>query len=114
MYNMKELRLTPEEEAMLAGEQGPGVKRAMEIVVALARIYGYASPEELLAGLGSPKCLLLDFHMPKMNAIELLAQLSRNGVRIPTRSCRAKDEVVKERERRALGSPFSQCPQLTL
>lgn len=35
-----ELRLTPEEEAMLAGEHGPGVRRAMEIVVALARIYG--------------------------------------------------------------------------
>ena len=27
---------------MLAGEEGPGVRRAMEIVVALARIYGAA------------------------------------------------------------------------
>jgi len=34
------LRLTAEEEAMLAGAEGPGVRRAMEIVVALARIYG--------------------------------------------------------------------------
>lgn len=39
---MSELYLTPEEEAMLAGAEGPGVKRAMEIVVALARIYGAA------------------------------------------------------------------------
>ncbi len=39
---MKELILTHEEQDMLAGEQGPGVKRAMEIVVALARIYGAA------------------------------------------------------------------------
>ncbi|MCX7683615.1 MAG: aconitase X catalytic domain-containing protein [Anaerolineae bacterium] len=31
--------LSPEEEAMLAGECGPGVQRAMEIVVALGRIY---------------------------------------------------------------------------
>lgn len=36
------LSLTPEEQAMLAGEAGPGVRRAMEIVVALGRIYGAA------------------------------------------------------------------------
>src|SRR5512134_1183724 len=39
---VKELRLDAEERAMLAGDQGPGVRRAMEIVVALARIYGAA------------------------------------------------------------------------
>ncbi|MEJ5198409.1 MAG: aconitase X catalytic domain-containing protein [Anaerolineae bacterium] len=39
---MTELRLTPEEQAMLEGAEGPGVRRAMEIVVALARIYGAA------------------------------------------------------------------------
>jgi len=32
--------LTSEEKAMLAGDLGPGVKRAMEIVVALGKIYG--------------------------------------------------------------------------
>ncbi|MEA3460057.1 MAG: aconitase X catalytic domain-containing protein [Chloroflexota bacterium] len=32
--------LTPKERAMLAGEYGPGVKKAMEIVVALGKIYG--------------------------------------------------------------------------
>lgn len=37
---VEELRLTPEERAMLAGEAGPGVQRAMEIIVALGRIYG--------------------------------------------------------------------------
>jgi predicted aconitase len=36
------LRLAPEEQAMLAGEAGPGVQRALEIVVALGRIYGAA------------------------------------------------------------------------
>jgi predicted aconitase len=36
------LRLTPEEQAMLAGEAGPGVQKAMEIVVALGQIYGAA------------------------------------------------------------------------
>lgn len=39
---MQDLSLTHEEEAMLAGAEGPGVKRAMEIVAALARIYGAA------------------------------------------------------------------------
>ena len=40
---MSDLRLSREEEAMLTGAEGPGVQRAMEIVVALARIYGAAS-----------------------------------------------------------------------
>ncbi len=39
---MQDLNLTHEEEAMLAGAEGPGVRRAMEIVTALARIYGAA------------------------------------------------------------------------
>jgi len=39
---MSDLCLTLEEEAMLAGAEGPGVRRAMEIVIALARIYGAA------------------------------------------------------------------------
>ncbi len=34
------LRLSEEEKAMLAGEAGPGVAKAMEIVVALGKIYG--------------------------------------------------------------------------
>ncbi|MGB3904627.1 MAG: aconitase X catalytic domain-containing protein [Anaerolineae bacterium] len=33
------MRLTAEEEAMLAGDQGPATRKAMEIVVALANIY---------------------------------------------------------------------------
>lgn len=36
------LYLSAEEQAMLAGEAGPGVAKAMEIVVALGRIYGAA------------------------------------------------------------------------
>ena len=39
---MNDLRLTAEEQALLTGAEGPGVKRAMEIVVALAHIYGAA------------------------------------------------------------------------
>ena len=36
------LHLSAEEQAMLTGEAGPGVAKAMEIVVALGRIYGAA------------------------------------------------------------------------
>ena len=36
------LQLTPEEQALLAGKDGPGVQKAMEIVVALGQIYGAA------------------------------------------------------------------------
>jgi predicted aconitase len=34
------MQLTAEEEAMLTGDQGAGVRKAMEIVVALGQIYG--------------------------------------------------------------------------
>ncbi|MGC9335489.1 MAG: aconitase X [Anaerolineae bacterium] len=37
-----ELHLTATEQAMLTGDAGPGVRKAMEIVVALGRIYGAA------------------------------------------------------------------------
>lgn len=37
---MTTLQLTPEEQRLLAGAEGPGVQRAMEIVVTLGRIYG--------------------------------------------------------------------------
>jgi predicted aconitase len=36
----RDLQLTAEERAMLDGEAGPGVQKAMEIVVALGQIYG--------------------------------------------------------------------------
>jgi predicted aconitase len=36
------LRLSTEEQALLAGEAGPGVQKAMEILVALGQIYGAA------------------------------------------------------------------------
>jgi hypothetical protein len=39
-FEIREMYLTLEEKAMLAGDSGPGVKRAMEIIVALGKIYG--------------------------------------------------------------------------
>lgn len=40
---IRALHLTGEEQAMLAGEAGPGLAKAMEIVVALGQIYGAAT-----------------------------------------------------------------------
>lgn len=54
----------------------------------------YATAEALLSELGDivPKCLVVDFHMPKMNALDLLDHLGRNGIRIPTIVITAFDE----------------------
>ncbi len=40
MTAIVDFKLTPDEQAMLEGAEGPGVQRAMEIVVTLGRIYG--------------------------------------------------------------------------
>ena len=40
--NEQGLRLSEEEQAMLAGEAGPAIRKAMEIIVALGNIYGAA------------------------------------------------------------------------
>lgn len=59
----------------------------------------YASPEEFLATLGdaAPLCLVVDFHMPKMNALEFLDCLGRKGIRIPTIVITAFDEPETRR-----------------
>jgi FixJ family two-component response regulator len=44
-----------------------------------------------LAG-GSPDCLILDLHMPGISGVELLRQLSRIGLRVPTIIITAYDE----------------------
>jgi predicted aconitase len=38
-FEIRAMYLTPEEKAMLAGDFGPGVKKAIEIIVALGKIY---------------------------------------------------------------------------
>ena len=57
-----------------------------------ARTFG--SPDEFLVQLdgATPGCLVVDFHMPRMNAAELLEHLGQKGVRIPTIVMTAFDE----------------------
>ncbi len=82
MEDMKELFLTPEEEAMLAGAEGPGVQRAMEIVVALARIYGAAD----LIPVKHAQIAGVSYKNLGDAGVEFLARWAAEGarVRIPT------------------------------
>lgn len=79
---MKDLLLTSEEKGMLAGAEGPGVKRAMEIVVALARIYGAAD----LVPVKHAQIAGVSYKNLGDAGVEFLAQWAAEGatVRIPT------------------------------
>lgn len=66
----------------------------------------YASADTLLAELDdlAPKCLVVDFHMPRMNALEFLDQLERKGASIPTIVITAFDEPETRRRCLAAGA----------
>jgi len=46
----------------------------------------YDVAHRFLAALGGglPECLVLDWQMPEMNGVELLEQMTRQGLRVPT------------------------------
>jgi FixJ family two-component response regulator len=62
-------------------------------------VNAYSSAAELLASLDKrkPDCLIVDFHMPNMNALELLGHLNHTGQFIPMIIVTAFDEA-KNRE----------------
>ena len=76
------VRLTPKERAMLAGEQGPGVQRAIEIVVALGRIYG----AEELVPVESVQVAGVSYKNLGRAGLEFLHEWAQDGgrVRVPT------------------------------
>jgi FixJ family two-component response regulator len=67
--------------------------RLFEAAEYSARAYGSAA--EFLEALDQriPECLVVDFHMPNMNGLELLRHLSRTGNSIPTIVITAYDEA---------------------
>lgn len=77
-----DVRLTPKERAMLAGEQGPGVQRAIEIVVALGRIYG----AEELVPVESVQVAGVSYKNLGRAGLEFLHEWAQEGgrVRVPT------------------------------
>ncbi len=76
------MRLTAEERAMLDGDCGPGVKRAIEIVVALGRIYG----AEELVPVESVQVAGVSYKNLGPAGLDFLCQWAREGarVRVPT------------------------------
>jgi len=76
------LQLTAEEKAILAGEQGLGAKSAMEIVVALAKIYGAAD----LVPVASAQISGVSFKNLGQAGLEFLQEWAARGgrVRVPS------------------------------
>ncbi|MEM5784271.1 MAG: aconitase X catalytic domain-containing protein [Candidatus Aenigmatarchaeota archaeon] len=67
--------LTHEEEAMLAGEHGEACKRAMEILVALGKIYG----ADRLINVASVQVAGVSYHNLGDAGLEFLSELARDG-----------------------------------
>ncbi|NLD73019.1 MAG: DUF521 domain-containing protein, partial [Chloroflexi bacterium] len=76
------VRLEPEEQAMLAGAEGPAVRKAMEIVVTLGRIYG----AERLAPVGSVQVAGVSYRNLGDAGLDFLRDWADQGarVRVPT------------------------------
>jgi len=76
------LVLTAEEQAMLTGEFGPGVRKGMEIVVALGRIYGAGR----LVPVSSVQVAGVSYRNLGQAGLEFLSEWAAQGaqVRVPT------------------------------
>lgn len=76
------LVLSPEEQAMLGGDMGPGVRKAMEIVAALGRIYG----AERLVPVDSVQVAGVSYKNLGEAGLAFLAEWADQGarVRVPT------------------------------
>ena len=81
-WQVSDVYLTSEEQGMLAGAEGPGVRRAMEIVVALARIYGAAD----LAPVAHAQIAGVSYKNVGDAGVEFLSRWADEGakVRVPT------------------------------
>lgn len=76
------MHLTEEEQAMLAGAQGPAVRKAMEIVIALAEVYGAQS----LVPIVSAQVAGVSYKNLGDAGLEFLEEWANQGarVRVPT------------------------------
>jgi FixJ family two-component response regulator len=73
----------------------------------------YTSARDFLAALpeGLPECLIVDLQMPDMTGLELLRQLTRSGLRIPTVVITAHNEAgARERCESAGAAGFLSKP----
>ncbi len=90
------MNLTPEEQAMLAGKQGPGVRQAMEIVTALGRIYG----AERLVPVASVQVAGVSYKNLGQAGLDFLSEWADQGarVRVPTTLNPAGMDLVRWRK----------------
>jgi predicted aconitase len=72
------LRLSTEEQAMLSGELGPGVRKAMEIIVALGQIYGASR----LIEVESAQVAGVSYRNLGEAGLEFLSRWANQGVRV--------------------------------
>lgn len=88
--------LNPEEEAMLAGDFGPGVRRAMEVIVALGKIYG----AQELVPVQSVQVAGVSYKNLGDAGLEFLYEWARQGarVRVPTTLNPAGMDLTHRRE----------------
>lgn len=56
--------------------------------------HAYASPERFLAEVSNDgkACILMDITMPRMNGMELVAQLKKKGIQYPVIAVSARDD----------------------
>jgi FixJ family two-component response regulator len=83
-------------------DDDPSVLKALTRLLRARALHArtYPSALEFLAALpdGLPDCLILDLQMPEMSGLELLQQLTRMGIRVPTIIITAHgDSGVRER-----------------
>jgi two-component system, LuxR family, response regulator FixJ len=72
---------------MLVVDDDSAVRNSLRFILEVEgfQVRVYSSAEELLneASLPDPSCLVVDYHMPGMNGLELVAQLRGRDVLIP-------------------------------
>ncbi len=90
------MNLSSEEQAMLGGERGPGVRKAMEIVTALGRIYG----AERLSPVSSVQVAGVSYKNLGDAGLEFLAEWAAQGARarVPTTLNPTGMDLVRWRE----------------
>jgi FixJ family two-component response regulator len=89
-------------------DDDPSVLKALARLLStrLFSVRTYPSATQLLDSLpqGLPDCLILDLQMPKMTGLELLQNLNRLGIKIPTIIITAHDEPGMRDRCKAAGS----------
>lgn len=75
---MAPMQLTPYEKALLAGEQGPAYRRAMEIIVALGEIYGARGTVPI----GSAQISGISYRNIGQAGLDFLKQWASEGARV--------------------------------